>query len=212
VWATERVLPPAVAMSVLAMTSAAFANPSRETALPPAPPAAHAPRVDALPQPATRDALDLESLARGFAGDNSPKPALAVGDTQLLVFVSLAMPEATLKRLVAQASRLRARLVLRGLSEGSLVRTAARVQNLLGQQSPAIEIDPREFDRYAVRQVPTFVLTRSAAPGDCAAGQCKGTHTSIAGDVSLDYALRQIRDRAPTFHDDAARLLARLER
>jgi conjugal transfer pilus assembly protein TrbC len=154
----------------------------------------------------------LEALARGFAADGRPPSASNSGEAQLLVFVSLSMPKATLERLVDQAARVPARIVLRGMSEGSLVRTAARVQRLIGQRPVAIQIDPLEFDRYAVRQVPTFVLARSADAGGCASAQCAVQgYAVVAGDVSLAYALRQIRDRAPGLRQDASRLLARLQ-
>jgi conjugal transfer pilus assembly protein TrbC len=212
VWATDRFLQSARAIAFCLLSPATTANASPRAGLPPDPPAPHAPRIEALPQPATRDAIDLDALARGFAGDGRIVLPASGHETQLLIFITLAMPEAALKRLVTQATRVRARLVLRGLSEGSLVRTAARIQGLVGQQQAAVQIDPRGFDRYAVRQVPTFVLARGANAGGCTAGQCSGMHAAVAGDVSLDYALRQIRDRAPAFRDDATRLLERLDR
>jgi len=208
VWATDRLL---VATLTLAWPALVCANP--DLPLPGAPPAPHAPRLDALPQPATRGEIDLEALARGFT-TLGPGPTLPPRvEARLIVFISLAMPEATLDRLVEQASRARARLVLRGLTEGSLVRTAARVQALIGRRQVAIQIDPREFDRYEVRRVPTFVLVRDQPAGACAAGQCAGAlRASVAGDVSLDYALRQLRDRVPSLREDATRLLSNLQR
>jgi conjugal transfer pilus assembly protein TrbC len=74
------------------------------------------PRIDALPQPATRTPVDLEALAKGFDAQ-ADKPVLgAASGPSLLVFVSFAMPEATITRLLDQASRARATLVLRGSS------------------------------------------------------------------------------------------------
>jgi len=210
VWATERC---GTFTTLLSLPWAALAQVAGAN-LPGPPPVPHAPRIEALPQPATREALDLEAITRGFGADAAAPTLAARGEAQLLVFISLAMPEARLRRLVNQAARARARLVLRGLSEGSLVRTATRVQALIGRQQTAIEIDPRDFDRFSISQVPTFVLVKAdaaSATAGCSTGQCAGTtHASIAGDVTLDYALRQIADRAPAFRGDATRLLERL--
>jgi conjugal transfer pilus assembly protein TrbC len=208
VWAIERAR---LALAALTLPFSALAQVPRDP-LPGPPPAAHAPRIEALPRPVTQGSLDLEAITRGFADRPGPM-SRAAGEAQLLVFISLSMPEPALKRLVDQAARAAARLVLRGLAEESLVRTAARVQALIGQQRVSLQIDPREFDRYAVTQAPTFVLARAEPSGACPAGQCaSGAHVSVSGDVSLDYALRHIRDRAPAFHDEAARRLAMLNR
>ncbi len=179
------------------------------------PPAKVMPRVDALPVPATQTPVDLEALARGFAGTTGSPTLPRAGEPHLIVFISLTMPEATLARLVDQAARARAQLLLRGLSEGSLPRTAARVQQLIGTRAVAVQIDPRAFDQYAIQRVPSFVLTR-AGGGDaaCSGEQCARAddHVMAAGDVSLDYALAHFQRTTPAFAKDAGRFLARLDR
>lgn len=179
------------------------------------PPAKVMPRIDALPAPATQTPVDLEALARGFA-DATGSPTLTGADEpRLIVFISLAMPEAALSRLVDQAARARAQLLLRGLSEGSLPRTAARIQQLIGTRPVAVQIDPRAFDRYAIKRVPAFVLARAGATDTaCSGEQCARSddHVVAAGDVSLDYALEHFQRSAPTFANDAGRFLARLGR
>ncbi len=177
------------------------------------PPAKVMPRVDALPVPATQTPVDLEALARGFAG-SSGSPALPGADEpRLIVFISLSMPEATLARLVDQAARARAQLLLRGLTEGSLPRTAARIRQLIGTRRVAVQIDPRAFDRYAIQRVPAFVLAQAGGTAiACSGEQCARSddHVVAAGDVSLDYALDHFQRSAPAFAKDAGRFLARL--
>ena len=179
------------------------------------PPAKVMPRVDTLPVPATQTPVDLEALARGFAGA-SGSPALPGADEpRLIVFISLSMPEATLARLVDQAARARAQLLLRGLTEGSLPRTAARIQQLIGTRPVAVQIDPRAFDRYAIQRVPAFVLARAGGTAiACSGEQCARSedHVVAAGDVSLDYALDHFRRSTPAFAKDAGRFLTRLGR
>jgi len=173
------------------------------------------PRVDALPIPATQTPVDLEALARGFAGATGSPASPGADEPRLIVFISLAMPEAALARLVDQAARARAQLLLRGLSEGSLPRTAMRIQQLIGTRPVAVQIDPRAFDRYAIQRVPSFVLARPDGPNTaCSGEQCarSNDHVIATGDVSLDYALAHFQRSAPAFAKDAGRFLARLGR
>jgi conjugal transfer pilus assembly protein TrbC len=170
--------------------------------------------VDAIPQPKGR--VDPEGLARAYeanrrAFDGAASPA--TGPT-LLVFVTLAMPEPALRLLVEQAARARAVLVLRGLKGSSLRQTSARVQQLIGTSPAQFNIDPQAFDRFGVQTAPTFVLLKAGAQStDCLAGACVApdAFASVAGDVSIDYALRAIAQRSTRFKSDAELLLRRIQ-
>lgn len=154
-------------------------------------PIPRSPRIDALPQPSNRPSLDLEALAKGFEVQRSPTPMAQPSGPRLLVFISLGMPKASLQRLVTQAAQARATLVLRGLHQGSMQATVARMHELIGSQRVAVQIDPTAFDRYGVVQVPTFVLARGGRSGvECAAETCAAgdRFAKVAGDVSLGYA------------------------
>ena len=133
----------------------------------------------------------------------------------LLVFVSFSMPDATLVRLVDQAARARATLVLRGLVDGSLQKTVLRAQALIGQRKVGFQIDPQAFDRFSISATPTFVLLRAGAvAAPCAAGTCfpASSFVAAAGDVSIDYALEYFRRAAPSFSRDAGVVLATLKK
>lgn len=124
------------------------------------------------------------------------------------------MPEQALARLAEQASRVQAVLILRGLVDGSLTRTAARVHTWLGNRRAAVQIDPRAFDRYAVAATPSFVLVSSGAGvPTCAETACAPVdgYVIVAGDVSIDYALRHIERNAPRFAREAKALRSRLD-
>lgn len=174
-----------------------------------------APDIAALPQPATARALDLGALAQGYT-DHAERIEAAQRSSPgaaLLVFVSFTMPAATLERLVDQAARTQATLVVRGLINGSLRETVARIQQAIGRRTVAFQIDPQAFDRFAIVKTPTFVLVRAGAQGQpCGTGQCMPPHAFVAtsGDVSLAYALRFIARQAPGFAREARRSLARL--
>lgn len=168
--------------------------------------------VDAMPRP--KGQVDVEALARSYEANRQAFGAKSYTTDQptLLVFVTLGMPEPTLRLLIEQAARTRAVLMLRGLTNGSIRQTAARVQQLIGEATVEFQIDPQAFDRFGVRVAPTFVLVRAGAKAsDCAVGACVASDAfaSIAGDVSIDYALRTIAQRAPRFRSDAEQLLRR---
>jgi conjugal transfer pilus assembly protein TrbC len=175
------------------------------------------PVIDALPRPLTRAPIDLEALARGYASQTNAMEAaqgLAHGPG-LFVFVSLTMPRPTLQRLIDQAARARASVILRGLVHGSLRDTVAQVQPLIGERQVAVQIDPQAFDRFAISRVPSFVLVRDGTrPASCAAGSCAPPEAflRLSGDVSLDYALDHMQRAAPAFRADAGPFLTRLRK
>ena len=175
----------------------------------------NSPKIEALPKPATLVPVDLEALARGFAGQ-SDAMAQAQGLTTgpgLFIFVSLTMPRATLQGLVDQAARAKATIVIRGFANGSLRDTVALVQGLIGQQQVAIQIDPLAFDRFAISKVPSFVLVRDGTrPVACASGSCAPADSFLrsTGDVSLDYALEHMQRSAPVFAPAAELFLKRI--
>ena len=174
------------------------------------------PNVEALPQPLSRTPIDLEALARGYASQADAMTQAQGLATRpgLLVFVSLSMPRPTLQRLVGQAARAKASIVLRGFANGSLRDTVAQVQGLIGARQVAVQIDPLAFDRFAVTRVPTFVLVRDGTrPVACASGSCAPADSFLrtSGDVSLDYALEHMRRSAPGFGPSADTFLKRIK-
>jgi conjugal transfer pilus assembly protein TrbC len=116
-----------------------------------------------------------------------------------LIFVSFSMPEDTLRSLLLEAAVTGSPVLLRGLAENSMQRTAARLGELVGienhgetntgKTTPSVAIDPTLFERFGVDKVPTFVLPLSAAAPCTPEGCPVPEHLKIAGDVSLDYAL-----------------------
>ena len=173
-----------------------------------------APRLEHLPQPLHGRPVDVAAIARGFesAGASAVGRVLEQGP-QLLVFVSLSMPEGALRKLIEQAERTRAVLVLRGLKDGSMVKTAVAVRQLLGKRKAALQIDPQGFDRFGVNQVPTFVLLRDGTQAQrCADASCVPTssYSTLAGDVTIEYALEWIGTHSSSAQREAKVLLQRL--
>ncbi len=179
-------------------------------------------RLDQVPLPGLpritpgRPAIDIEALARQHAPTQNQNPNATRDSPALRIFVTLAMPEASLRLLVEQAQRAGATLLLRGLKDRSMKQTLASVQALIGSSKVAWQIDPEAYTRYGIRHAPTFVLTRATADREASPGTCTGNcvattaYFSVAGDVSLDYALDTIVRRHPDAGQVAAPFLQRL--
>lgn len=180
-----------------------------------APPVA-SPRVDALPSPAISPPADLSAVARGFEmTEESVRAARAAlsDEPALLVFVSFSIPEASLQRLVAQAERASATLVLRGPTRSSLKETVLAVQRLIGKRRVAFQIDPQAFERYGIEVAPSFVVVKAGVGvSTCSERSCmpSGAFVSVSGDVSVDYALEQMQNRSSVLHDEISHFLNRL--
>ncbi|MES2353138.1 MAG: type-F conjugative transfer system pilin assembly protein TrbC [Pseudomonadota bacterium] len=146
--------------------------------------------------------IDMQSIANQY--QNIQQPAVLPRQTRLLVFVSLSMPQESLKRLAEDAARANAVLVLRGLVNDSMQQTLRAVKTILGEKgTTAWEIDPPAFIRYGVAAAPTYVLARHAndSPGDFVA---------VEGDVTLGYALNFISRQRPAFSVQADEFRGRL--
>ena len=173
-----------------------------------------------IPQPPRvnpqRGAIDIEAIARSKFQLPNADATFGTPPVPLRIFITLDMPHASLQLLTDQASRAGAVLVLRGLKSRSMRETVAMVGELIGNRHVAWVIDPEAFTRFAVHQAPTFVLTLNDTAGTDADGSCgAGCATpagfvSVAGDVSLDYALEAIMRRRPEAAPRAEPILKRL--
>lgn len=173
-----------------------------------------------IPQPPRvnpqRGAIDIEAIARGRVHLPNTVAASGAAPTPLRIFITLDMPRPSLQLLTDQASRAGAVLVLRGLKSQSMRETVAVVGELIGTRNVAWVIDPEAFTRFGVRQAPTFVITlnddvNNDSEGSCGSGcVTPAAFASVAGDVSLDYALETIMRRRPEAAQRAELILKRL--
>ena len=196
-------------------------------------PLPHLADVDAPSPPLPRVAvpthgagIDLEALAaRGSAVAAEPgDQATPTTATTLRIFVTLTMPAGSLERLVEQAERAGAVLMLRGLHRQSMRETLAAVNALIGTRRVHWLIDPEAFERYGIKVAPTFVLTPAndassisgttltASGVQCNTAICReaAPFVRVAGDVSLDYALEFMARRSPQVAEQARSYLRRL--
>lgn len=171
------------------------------------------------PAPRTPPAIPLE-LGKGvdpaaIAARFKDMQPTGGPDHELLIFVSTSIPKATLVKLGEQAKTAGGILVMRGVKGGLQQKNALAVMASELQPVAAtgvdIQIHPELFTRYNVSAVPTFVLAREVT--DCGTDACAARMTSLAGDVSLDFALERFTASPDARLAQLARAkLARLER
>lgn len=171
------------------------------------------PNLDTL-TPMPNGTVDIGAMAAKAEHVQEASSDATVRDSVsgLLVFVSLGMPPATLDRLVDQARRYHARLVLRGLKNRSIKQTATQVREILNNRPVSWLIDPKAFTRFGVDAVPAFVLVDPAfpMPMGCEGTQCPGTSFSkLTGDVTTEFALREMATSDPQLGTLAADILSK---
>lgn len=163
-----------------------------------------------------RPAIDVEAIARRYGENRQAFEGASGREPTVRIFVTLAMPEASLKLLAAQAAKAQATIVIRGLKDDSMRATLAAVQSIIGESQVAWQIDPQAFARFRIQRAPAFVLVAQGAAASADNSGCKTNcerpeaFVTVAGDVSLDYALSFIARTKPAFADDAKRYLKRL--
>lgn len=169
------------------------------------------PNLSALPKPAV-SAPDISQLADHYRqAGKLPTQALQSAKIDLMVFVSLGMPDAGLQRIVEQAERAQATLVFRGLKGNKLQVMATEMRRLIGGRKVDAVIQPEMFKQYAITQVPALVIARQeAAQVDQEGCAPSTTFTKVTGDVSLDYALEHIEKHSPTWSATASSFKKRL--
>lgn len=196
-----------------ALSAAGQASPDRTPAL-------SVPEID--DQALAKARKDIEALLanpRLAVPDASPADH---NDPRPLIFASFSLPEDSLRALLVEAARTGSPLVLRGLAENSMQRTAARLGELLGtkndreasaESTPSLAIDPTLFERFDVDKVPAFVLPRDIIAPCTPEGCPIPEHLKVAGDVSLAYALEVMAREAggTTLGDRAEQWRQRLE-
>lgn len=143
-------------------------------------------------------ALGSRRVATLMKGIDSATESLRphVFPSRVLVFVSLTMPDSSLKALLKQSKAQSVSLVIRGVLPQGFRATAFRILSLLedGPSPPhqgGFVISPEWFDTFHIQEVPAFVAVR--------AGRCVGNapcgeqdYDIVRGNVSLNNALDQL--------------------
>ncbi len=124
-------------------------------------------------------------------------PPSTQANGQAYLFVSTSMPAASLKTLLTQAGRANIPVILRGMVDGSIQKTFARMHQYGKETGAAVQIDPRLFDRFDITTVPSVVVVQENTPLDCQQNCPALLHGKVVGDAPLDYALSVIEREQP---------------
>lgn len=138
--------------------------------------------------------VDIEKLARMYS-DMKTQPA-SEDAPNLIVFVSLSIPEATLLRIGQQAAKANAVVAVRGFRYGlgkGMDKSMKALQPLI-ETGADVQVHPELFDRYNVKVVPTVVVASDPEPG-CTQDACASKSVAVRGDASLDYILDRVAQR-----------------
>ena len=148
--------------------------------------------------------VDASKLSQPLLGSESlssmgKSDQRSADDSQLLIFVSLGLPDGVLKALHEQAIRYGGRLVIRGLLQNSFQKTQMRLRDL----GITVDIHPVWFETFAVNRIPTFVLTHQN-------GEDNPRFDKVSGNVPAESAL-QVFARNGSLSQEATRLLQKGE-
>jgi conjugal transfer pilus assembly protein TrbC len=145
------------------------------------------------------------------AGRSFGQPAPAQG--AIYIAVSLSMPPETLRALAADARKVGAKLVIRGLVDGSFKATFAKAREVFNENSAAgLAIDPQVFRAFQVKGAPTFIVARTPVDpcGGLTCVSAAPAHDMIAGNISLAAALRQLSSSGDQAVEISSTALSRL--
>jgi len=140
--------------------------------------------------------VDPARIAQMYLDAN--KLAVNSDNPEVMIFVSLSMPPAALERIGKQAKKAGAVVFFRGLKY-SLMDPKGWAKSIkalepISATGADVQIHPELFTRFNVTAVPTVVVSSNSKEG-CQDDACASFAASVAGDVSLDYALAQLEDR-----------------
>lgn len=144
-----------------------------------------------------QDTNDYAKLAKQFyAGSQKNKTD---GD-DLVVFVSLSMPMASLQALAHQSTQYGAIMVFRGLKDNSLRATMLAMKSIAANENKVnMQVNPVVFSKLNITTVPTFAVIKgkSVSEGDSQACAPASAFMAISGDVPLAYALEKLAEGSP---------------
>ena len=156
----------------------------------------------AAPLPAERHAGSLAGNAAGRGGT-----------AEILIFTSLSVPAASWRQWARDAAAMGAPLVLRGVGEGGLPKTAKAIGDRLGGAEAGVAIDPRLFRLFGLERVPAVLVVPGGVPA-CRSRGCAEDpappHDRITGNIGLAAALEAVAEEGGPGRDVARRHLERL--
>ena len=123
------------------------------------------------------------------------------GDSHIIVFLTLAMPDIALKQWLIQAQRAGVTTAIRGFYKNNLKDTIRRLQDLPSELQGGVSIDPMAFRRLGITHAPVVVALSSALP-PCETRSCESdgapAHDRVSGNIGLEAALEILENEGRT--------------
>ena len=150
--------------------------------------------------PGSNQSLGAQSQAlNNFLSGAKPAQANAPQakyHSDLLIFISLSMPEEAIKGYAKQAKDYGATLMIRGFVDDKLsaTRVAASRLDAIGA---AWQVNPQAFTKFKVNKVPAIVLATSESSSLTEEGCAPtGTYSQLYGDVQVGFALNKFYEKS----------------
>jgi len=188
----------------------------------------HQPTIDESKKVLDKHGINIEALQNnalqmqnqlteqlGISGASQIPENASRPSSRLLIFVSLSMPAASIQRVLDDASRTGAIVVLNGMDRNSMKATKEAIKEVNGQRQVGWQIDPVSAKNFGVNVVPTTILAMSPVRKESCdeknEGKCvEELFYGIEGDVSIEYALEKMVEMAPMSKKEAGKYLARI--
>jgi type-F conjugative transfer system pilin assembly protein TrbC len=133
---------------------------------------------------------DFTNLARPGSQTQSAQPKRPSSD--LMIFVSMSMPEESLRQYANQAKRFGAVLMMRGFVNDKMSDTRETLAKL-NPSAAEWEINPEPFNTFKIDKVPAIVLATAESASVTEDGCAKPeTYTVVFGDITVADALDKI--------------------
>lgn len=158
--------------------------------------------------------IDPEAIARQYSQIKAPPLDKREDEAnELMVFVSLSMPKASLERAALDSKKASSSIIMRGVSKG--VGPGKWIQSMTALEpitntGTAVSLDPDLFERYGIKRVPAVVVAADPKAG-CSQDACR-EFAVVYGDVTLAYALERLTERKDAIGAIARERLAKLEK
>lgn len=116
--------------------------------------------------------------------------------SDLIIFISLSMPEDAIKGYARQAKAYGATLMIRGFVDDKLSATRDAAVRL-DQLGAPWQVNPQAFTKFKIDKVPAIVLANNQDSSLTEEGCAQpGTYSTIYGDVQIDFALNKFYERS----------------
>lgn len=131
--------------------------------------------------------IDVQKIAERYSKRVEAEKKTMTG---VIGFASFSMPDASLKKLIADTLKVNGTVLFIGFKNNDFKETAKEIRRL-DIRKGNIQINPNAFKQYKVDVVPSIVMVKANAEENLDGEGCvfPEKYSKVVGDVSLDFAL-----------------------